>query len=302
VARATRWQLHGLNNGVIFGLTRLGARWLPRPASYAIGHVGTWMAWRLMPSTTEALVENLRVVRPGDSDAELRRLALSIYRHYARDVIDFIRSLTLPDHAVEHLFTLRGREVFDRLRAEGRGLLLVTGHLGNWEIGAVLLRHLRCPLDVVALPEVDDRVNEMRRRFRESLGVGTIEVRQSTATALQIRDRLAANGAVAMLMDRHIERDRVQVRFFGRNVYFLRAPALLAYLTGAPLLPCFIVRQDDGRFVTTLETPIEVDRTVDRDTGVQRAAQAFATVLERYVRDHPQCWYQFYPYWRDSLE
>ena len=120
MARATRWQLHGLNNGVIFGLTRLGARWLPRPASYGIGHVGTWMAWRLMPSTTEALVENLRVVRPGDSDAELRRLALSIYRHYARDVVDFIRSLTLPDHAVERLFTLRGREVFDRLRAAAK--------------------------------------------------------------------------------------------------------------------------------------------------------------------------------------
>ena len=300
--RRTKWQLHGLNNGAIFGLTRLGVRWLPLQASYGLGHVGTWMAWRLMPATTDALVENLRVVRPADSDADLRQLALSTYRHYARDVIDFMRSLTLPEPAIERLFTLQGREIFDRLRAEGRGLLLVTGHLGNWEIGAVLLRHLRCPLDVVALPEVDDRVNEMRRRFRQSLGVGTIEVRQSTGTALQIRDRLAANGAVAMLMDRHIARDRVQVGFFGRDVYFLRAPALLAYLTGAPLLPCFIVRQDDGRFATTLETPIEVDRSVDRETGVQRAAQAFAAVLERYVRAYPQCWYQFYPYWRDSFE
>jgi phosphatidylinositol dimannoside acyltransferase len=302
VAGRTKWQLHGLNNGVIFTLTHWGVKWLPLRVSYVIGHVGTWMAWRLMPATTGALVENLRVVRPGEPDTSLRRLALSIYRHYARDVIDFIRSLSLSGADVDRLFTLRGREIFDQLRTEGRGLLLVTGHLGNWEIGAVLLRHLQCPLDVVALPEVDERVNDLRRRFRDSLGVGTIEVRQSMNTALQIRERLAANRAVAMLMDRHIERDRVRVRFFGRDVFFLRAPALLAYLTGAPLLPCFIVRQDAGGFVTTLEAPIYVDRSVDRERGVQGAAQAFATVLERYVREHPECWYQFYPYWRDSFE
>ena len=299
-APRNRWQLHGLNNGTIFRLSYEGVSRLPARVSYGIGHVGTWIAHRLMSQTTSALVENLRVVRPEVDDAELRRLALSTYRHYARDVIDFIRSLSMPEDQVERLFTWNGRAVYEAVRAGGRGMLLVTAHFGNWEIGAVLLRHIACPLDVVVMPEADETVNELRRRFRESLGAGTIEIRQSMSTPLQIRDRLAANRAVAMLMDRHVERDRVRVRFFGRDVYFLRAPALLAYLTGAPLVPCFLVRQADGRYRTTVEEPIEIDRSVDRDTGVQRAAQAFAAILERHIRERPECWYQFYRYWADQ--
>jgi KDO2-lipid IV(A) lauroyltransferase len=201
---------------------------------------------------------------------------------------------------VDRLFVLEGRAIFDRVRAEGRGLLLVTAHFGNWEIGAVLLRHLGCPLDVVVMPEVDETVNALRRRFRDSLGVGTIEVRQSMSTALHIRERLAANAAVAMLMDRYVDRDHVKVRFFGRDAHFLRAPALLAYLTGAPLVPCFVVQRPDGRYLTTVESPIEVDRTLDRTSAVQRAAQGFADVLERTIRARPECWYQFYPYWDDQ--
>jgi len=299
-AARNRWQLHGLNNGTIFTLTYKGVSRLPAPVSYGIGHVGTWLAYRLMPQTTSALIENLRVVRPDLDEQGLRRLALSTYRHYARDVIDFIRSLTMSEDQVERLFTWNGRALYEAVRAEARGMLLVTAHFGNWEIGAVLLRHIGCPLDVVVMPEADERVNELRRRFRESLGAGTIEVRQSMSTPLQIRDRLAANHAVAMLMDRHVERDRVPVRFFGRDVYFLRAPALLAYLTGAPLVPCFLVRQADGTYRTTVEQPIEIDRSVDRDTGVQRAAQAFAAILERHIRERPECWYQFYRYWADQ--
>jgi KDO2-lipid IV(A) lauroyltransferase len=299
-ALRNRWQLHGLNNGTIFTLTYRGVSRLPAGVSYGIGHVGTWIAYRLMPETTSALVENLRVVRPDLEEAALRRLALSTYRHYARDVIDFIRSLSMSEAEVERLFTWSGRDVYEAVRDGGRGMLLVTAHFGNWEIGAVLLRHIGCPLDVVVMPEADETVNELRRRFRESLGAGTIEIRQSMSTPLQIRDRLAANRAVAMLMDRHVERDRVRVQFFGRAVYFLRAPALLAYLTGAPLVPCFLVRQDDGTYRTTMEEPIEIDRSVDRDTGVQRAAQAFATILERHIRRTPECWYQFYRYWADQ--
>ncbi len=85
------------------------------------------------------------------------------------------------------------------------------------------------------MQEKSETVNRMRHDFRERMGVDTLEVRQSMDTALQIRRRLADNRIVAMLMDRHVDRDRVAVTFFGRRAFFLRTPALLGYLTGAPL-------------------------------------------------------------------
>jgi lauroyl/myristoyl acyltransferase len=71
----------------------------------------------------------------------------------------------------------------------------------------------------------------------------------------------------------------------------------MGYLSGAPLVPCFIERQRDGRFVVLPGVPIHVDRTIERDEAVRRVAQAFAAALEERIRERPDLWYQFYPYW-----
>ena len=173
----------------------------------------------------------------------------------------------------------------------------MSGHFGNWELGGVMMRAYGYPLTVLAMTDPNETVNDLRRHFRDRAGVETLEVRQSMDTALQIRRQLADNKVVAMLMDRHVDRDRVAVTFFGRRAFFLRTPPLIAYLTGAPLLPCAIVRREGRPFDVLPGEPIYVSREGNRDEAVARAAQAFATQLERLIRRTPQCWYQFYRYW-----
>ena len=293
-----RWQLHGLNTKVVYGLTCWGVAHIPRALSYAIGHVGTWLAWRLQKETTAALVENLRVVRPEDDERALRALALRTYRNYARDEIDFLRGLRLTREDLAR--TMVDQSNFGRVLSGGRGLLLLAGHLGNFELGGVMLRLLYdYPLTVIGLPEVDPSVNAMRKRLRASVGIESLEVRQANDTALRIRRLLAENRVVALLPDRPLGRDRVDVEFFGRRVGFLRSPALLAYMTGAPMLPAFVLRQADGRSLAVADEPIYVSRLGNRDENVREAMQRFATALETQVRRYPHLWYQFYPYWRD---
>ena len=244
-----RWTLHGLNNGLIFAATCYGVRTLPRAVAYAIGRAGTWLAWRTMPRTRGAIAHNLEPLFPGEDRTSLERRALGIFRSYALDVIDFLRALSNPD--VRAMFDLADEHgaVLKALLARGRGLILVTGHHGNWEIGSLLIRGaLDLPLTVVAMAETDPTVNRIRRDIRETLGVETIEVRQSLDTALQIRRHLAGNRIVAMLVDRHYGRDRVAVTMFGRSGWILRTPLLMAYVSGAPVLPCSVVRIGPGRF------------------------------------------------------
>lgn len=295
-----RWHAGPLNNGAIFGATVYGCTHLPRACSYGIGYVGTAIAYGTMRKGTRALVENLRVVRPDASDRELRHLALLTYRSYAYDTIDFIRSLSMTREQIAPLVAQLDSEPFDPLLAEGRGILLVGGHFGNWELGGVVLRLLRgYPLTVVGKPEPSAVVSAFRRRMRESLGIATIEIGRALDTALQIRRVLAGNAIVAMLLDRHLGRDRVGVTFFGRPAWFLRTPAMIGYLSGAPLLPSFLLRRPDGRFLGVCGDPIRVDTTRPIDDAVQAATQAFATELETRIRRDPHLWYQFYPYWRE---
>jgi KDO2-lipid IV(A) lauroyltransferase len=304
-----RWTLHGLNNGAIFRATCAGVRWLPRAASYAIGDSGTWLASRLMPATRAAIGDNLRAVFPEDSPAALERRARRTLQVYARDTIDFVRALSLGEERATALFDLPPEYLprFNQVLAQGRGAILVTGHYGNWEIGSVLMsRVLHLPLAIVAMAEASAEVNRLRRQIRDLLGVDTIEVRQSIHTALEIRRRLSRNGVVAMLMDRHLGRDRVQVTLLGRPAWFLRSPALMGYLSGAPLMPCFIQRTESHpAFCVTLGDPIVVATDRPRDEAIQQAAQQFADQLSARIRHHPEYWYHFYRYWdaqQDSYE
>lgn len=297
-ASAPRWHARGLNNGAIFSVTCHGVARLPRAWSYAIGHVGTWIAYHLMRDGTEGLVDNFRVVLPEAADRELHRLALLTYRSYARDTIDFIRGLEMTAGQLGSIVAEFDSGWLDRLLGEGRGIIVLGGHFGNWELGGVVLRLLRgYPLSVVGRPEASAAVGVLRHRLRASLGIETIEIGQMLGTALQIRRALAANGLVAMLADRHLGRDRVDVTFFGRPTGFLRSPAMIAALSGAPMLPSYLIRQPDGRFAAVCGTPIRVSGA-DSEAAIRAATQAFATDLESRIRDAPHLWYQFYSYWK----
>ncbi len=246
-----RWTVHGLNSGVIFAATYHGVRILPRSLCYGIGHVCSWIAWRLMPRSNAALADNLRAIFADETEDRLLRRALDVYRSYTRDAIDFLKAVSAGDAAAQQMFEIDPERVatLQALHAAGHGILLVTGHYGNWEAGAVLMtRFLRLPLTVVAMREASPDVNRIRQRIRDLLGVETLEVRQSLDTPLQIRRALAQNRFVALLVDRHFGRDRVAVTFLGRQAWFLRTPMLMASLAGAPLVPCFIRRIGRGRF------------------------------------------------------
>jgi len=295
-ADRVRWHLHGLNTGTIFTLTRLGVTHLPRVFSCGIGHVGTWVAFHLMGRATTALIDNLRVVCPHLSEQELRRLALRTYRSYAVEVIDFIKSVSTDRGELSSW--LSPATAFAHAQPNGNGVILVTGHLGNIELGGVLIRAvLDRPITAVLVPEPDPQVNEQRRRMRDSLGIETLEVGLAVDTALRIRRLLSENRTIAVIADRPFGRDCVEVEFFGRRTAFLRTPALMGWLSGAPLVPAFILRQPDGRYVGIALEPIHVLRHGDREANVRAAIQSFATALEGVVRQHPHCWYHFYPYW-----
>jgi lauroyl/myristoyl acyltransferase len=295
---AVRWHAGALNNGLIFGATYYLVTHLPRAGSYAIGHATTWLAYRLMRDGTRAIVDNLRVVRPDATERELKRMALLTYRSYARDTIDFIRSLVMNRTEFEPMMAGFDSSRLDDLLARRRGVVIVGGHFGNWELGGVALRLLHgYQLTVVGKSEMSPAVGEIRRRMRESLGIETLEIGQMLETALRIRRLLASNGIVAMLLDRPLGRDRVDVSFFGRRTGFLRSPAMIGYLSGAPLLPAFVIRQADGRFCASLGEPIVVDAARPTEDSVRDATQDFAAQLESQIRVNPHLWYQFYPYW-----
>ena len=161
--------------------------------SYAIGRAGTWIAWRLMRETRAAIADNLRPLFPGETTGALETRARKHTRGLClrRDRLHSIPARsdadldTLFDHS-----SADSQMILDLLRNE-RGLILVSGHYGNWEVGAVFIRRIvKIPFAIIAMAEDNPTVNRLRREIRAAVGADTIEVGQSLETALQIRRRL----------------------------------------------------------------------------------------------------------------
>lgn len=293
-----KWVTHGLSNRIVYGGLHYGARWLPLPVLHGISLVGNTLAVTLMRETLEGIRENFRLAL-GAPEPEARRLARRLFFEYGKAVIDVWR---LRSEAFVPKITSFDADaaVLARVRRNGRGFLLVTGHVGNWEMGAVTLRGHGLTPAVVGQPELDPDVEEMRLSLRSRLGVESIDIGSSMATAFRVRAAIEAGRAVALLVDRAYPEDQVVVSYFGRPTPFLRSPALLARFCRCEILPGFFMRSPDGSYFNVWGAPLAADESLSPEEDARRIMSRVAADLESVVRAHPTQWFNFYRFWKDG--
>ncbi len=294
----TKWVSHGLSNRIVYGGLHYGARWLPAAVLNGINLVGNSLAMTFLPGTKAGMRENFRRAL-GVSDAEAARLVREVFFEYSRHTIETWR--------------LRGETFTPRIetfeqdalvlagtRRNGRGFLLVTGHVGNWEMGAVTLRRHDLTPAVVGQPELSPRVQEMRQQLRDRVRVESIDIGTSISTAFKVRAAVDRGRAVALLVDRAYPEDRVLVPFFGRPTPFLRSPALLARFCACPILPGFFLRRPEGAYHNVWGEPLDADPALSPEADAVRLMSRVAAELESVVRAHPTQWFNFYRFWSES--
>jgi len=294
-----KWVRHGLSNRIVYGGLHYGARWLPMGVLNTVNVVGNGLAVTLLTGTRADLRDNFKVAL-GVPDGRAAELARGQFFEYGRHVIDVWR---LRSEAFTPRITSFDEDarVLAGCRRNGRGFLLVTGHVGNWEMGAVTLRRHGLVPAVVGQPELDTDVREMRRSLRDRLGVESIDIGSSMATAFRVRAAVDAGRAVALLVDRAYPEDRVVVPFFGRPTPFLRSPTLLARFCGCPILPGFFLRSADGSYYNVWGDPVDADPSLSPDEDAVRIMSRVASDLERVVRRHPKQWFNFYRFWQEPV-
>ncbi|MGZ6971792.1 MAG: lysophospholipid acyltransferase family protein, partial [Thermoanaerobaculia bacterium] len=290
-----KWVTHGLSNRVVYGGLHYGARWLPLPVLNGISLFGNSLAIVLMRETLAGIRENFRLAF-GVPEREAGRLARHLFFEYGRSVIDVWRLRS--EAFVPKISSFDAdRAALARVRRDGRGFLLVTGHVGNWELGAVTLRGLGLTPSVVGQPELDPDVEAMRLGLRRRLGVESIDIGSSTVTAFRVRAAVEAGRAVALLVDRAYPEDQVMVSYFGRPTPFLRSPALLARFCKCEILPGFFLRSPDGSYFNVWGTPVASDESLSPAEDARRIMSRVAADLESVVRAYPTQWFNFYRFW-----
>ena len=286
-----RWYTHRLNRPAVYRAGALLTGALPRPVRLALARAVARRAAEWFPAERARVRANLARVRPAAGAAERERLVDEVFRHFAicfTDLISTNRREARPERLVARI---EGDEHLLAADAERRGLVLVTAHLGNSELGGRLLAaRLQRPTYVVVAAEVDPGVE----RFLRGGPAPVRFVRRGDPTAvLPLVAALRRNEIVALQGDRALgTRGDMLVDFFGEPAPFPLGPFMLARAAGAPVVPAFCLLDSELRYTIAMAKPIHVAG------GAEAAALAeWVGVLEAMVRRAPEQWFNFFDVW-----
>jgi len=274
-------------------LIRFCARILPyRFGVWSGGMLGA-IAFYVLPRERKRALQHLTLIFHEKGDAWVRRTARRSFMHLGKALIEF---MLMNTERLTRLVDIQGEENFRNAIARGRGVVFVTGHIGNWEIlaGAVALRY---SASVVAAPIEPVEVNDMIVDLRASLGVRTI-LRGKPGASRELIRVFKENRILGILIDQDTDVESAFVDFMGRPAWTPTAAASMALKFGAPVLFGYVRRGKNNRHTITAEGPLDLMRTGDDEKDIIANTAMFTKKIEACVLENPEQWVWMHRRWR----
>lgn len=244
----------------------------------------------------DTVESNLRLAFPEKDEKWINATMLRAYEHLGREAAAMMRLSRLDPAAVVERTVTFGWDQLEEALSLGKGVLLVTGHYGNWEIAAASVASRGVPIAAIVRRQGNRIVDERLQMLRNNLGVETIYQGQAPARVPRI---LRANGVVGIVGDQDARRSGVFVPYFGRPASTHRGPALFALRLGAPVFSCVARRMpgDDIKYEVAGER-VPFTPTGELDSDVLALTAELAQRLERQVRVAPEQYFWFHKRWK----
>lgn len=269
------------------------ARVLPRGAAMRVFEVVASAAFLVDRPAVRRSLSHLDIAFGPTHDPKGRRdLVRAMFRATGRALVDVLRpprSDGYPD-----LVECTGLEHLDRALAAGRGVVALSGHVGNWEMLGAALAGRGYPVHVLAKPTFDRRSDRMLNGWRRASGVQLLTGR-GLRDAVQVLRRGEVLGTLA---DQDAPGAGVFVDFFGRAARTRRAPFRLARRCGAPLVPMFITMRPDGRYRVVIHPALVPSRASDSEVALREDVAAWHDRLEEAIREAPEQWVWHHRRWK----
>jgi KDO2-lipid IV(A) lauroyltransferase len=249
------------------------------------------LAWLALPGRRAVVRANLTLAFGAEMAAgDLGRLGRRSFEHLGMNLVEACVFFLRPPGVLLSQVEIRGEEHLEAAAAGGRGIVLLTAHLGNWELLAASHVLSRWPLSVMVRPLDSPLLDGLVERLRLRSGVEIITKRHGLQDVL---DALRRGRMVGVLLDQNASRrEGVFVPFFGTPASTSRGLALIALRSGAPVLPTFIRRLPGGRHV------VEVGPRIPADRDVVAYTAAFNRALEEAIRRAPEQWFWMHRRWK----
>ena len=290
----------------LYKLAQFITNHVSRRTAYRIARVLSDIQYVFSFRDRRAVRNNLKVITGGEGDIEA--MTRQVFRNFGKYLTDFFRmSRDLDEEFIRRHVRIRNLERMDEALRAGQGGVSVTAHLGNWELGAAIVSMIHKPPIVIALPHKERPVNDLFNAQRESRGIIVVPSSNAVRRCLE---GLKENRFVAIAADRDFTGHGLTMPFLGRRMHLPKGAAILSLKTGAPVVPIFLIPEEDGRYTLTIEEPVypppppqgpeagkNGEKKVIPDEELAAFMRRYTSVIEEKIRRHPTHWLMFREFW-----
>jgi len=283
----------------IYLLLRHLATHCPAGCTRGLSRILGYCAYLFSRQQRENVLANLKhILPPGTSERDRKQKARSVFINFYLYLFEFFSIKSIDLDQAKTLMAPNTVEMFNRFSRDRQPFIIVSGHLGNWEIAAFALDALGFVNNLVYLPHTDKRTNDLfinSRSYRQtrlvSLGMGLKNAFKG----------LKKGEILTMVGDWGVgESTGIEVLFFGRLTRFPCGPAEIAVKTKVSILPGFSVREGNNKFFIGCEEPLAWDKQASEEEQIKSITQSYAAILEKQVRSHPEQWLIFTRIWPEQ--
>jgi len=278
---------------------KLAARIVPRPLFLRMGRGLGALVAALDRKHLAIARDNLTRSFPEWSRARIDETARGVWIHFGGVMFDLVRILAFGPEVVERVVTIEGREHAEEAHRSPHGVVIVTGHFGNWEAHGIAHGRNFGAIGVIARPLDNPALDLAMVALRESAGNEVIEKEHAMIRTMR---RLKARQGVAFLVDQNVqEKEGIFVDFFGRPACTTPFAARIALKTGAIVLPCRAVMTPDFRYRVVYDPPIDPRDFESREDPVAALTQAMVKATETWIREQPEQWLWMHRRWHTKM-
>lgn len=264
-----------------------GGYWLAEKA----GSFWFFVNWK----AREKVLNNLEVILQTKEAKELKLPAREVFVNFAKYLVEFFRFSELNQQFIEKEVKISNVEILKSFK--NKGVILLSAHLGNWELGAEIVSKLGIKLNVIALSHKYEKIDLFFKNQRQKHGLVSIPPGNSTREILK---RLKNGEAVALLGDRDFSHHGIKMNFFNKPALVPRGPAFFSIKTGCPILCLFLIREKDNSFTCYIEEPIYPETKHFDDGNVRRLNEKILSILEKNIKPYAAQWLMIHDLWSED--
>jgi len=284
-------------------LIAFGCRFLSWSWKLKLGVILGRMGFYLASRDRKRALESLKIAYSTDKTAcELRGIGRRSFEHLGKSLVEFLSLSMLDRREKESLFSVEGEEHLLAARDQGKGVVVISGHLGNWEFIPAMLALKNYPIHVVTTPMLDDEMDQWVAHIRSCLLVRIVSSRGGMVSARTAIDVLKRGEILGIMLDQDTNVKSVFVDFFGKKARTPVGAARLALRDGVVTLTCFITRLPDNHHHIVIGPPVRVMRTSDFQKDIETMTAALTARIESHIRRYPDQWVWIHRRWKTAPE